>query len=263
MKSISANLNVIIKACEKASKSLIRDFGEIENLQVSIKGPSDFVSSADKKVEKTLIRELEKARPDYSFLSEEIGKIDKKNKNYKWIIDPIDGTLNFLHGIPHFAISVALEKEKEIVCGAIYDPIKDELFFAEKNQGAFLNNQKIRVSKRKTIKDCMLLTGGPSSKSNNKQISLQEYEKISNTITSPLRKMGSAALDMAYIAAGRADGFFQRNLNYWDVAAGLIIVREAGGIISDFSGTKEFVEKKNIIATNSYINKDLVNLLKT
>ena len=263
MKSISANLNVIIKACEKASKSLIRDFGEIENLQVSIKGPSDFVSSADKKVEKTLIKELEKARPDYSFLSEEIGKIDKKNKNYKWIIDPIDGTLNFLHGIPHFAISVALEKEKEIVCGVIYDPIKDELFFAEKNQGAFLNNQKIRVSKRKTIKDCMLLTGGPSSKSNNKQISLQEYEKISNTITSPLRKMGSAALDMAYIAAGRADGFFQRNLNYWDVAAGLIIIREAGGIISDFSGTKEFVEKKNIIATNSYINKDLVNLLKT
>ena len=263
MKSISANLNVIIKACEKASKSLIRDFGEIENLQVSIKGPSDFVSSADKKVEKTLIRELEKARPDYSFLSEEIGKIDKKNKNYKWIIDPIDGTLNFLHGIPHFAISVALEKEKEIVCGAIYDPIKDELFFAEKNQGAFLNNQKIRVSKRKTIKDCMLLTGGPSSKSNNKQTSLQEYEKISNAITSPLRKMGSAALDMAYIAAGRADGFFQRNLNYWDVAAGLIIIREAGGIISDFSGTKEFVEKKNIIATNAYINKDLVNLLKT
>jgi myo-inositol-1(or 4)-monophosphatase len=263
MKSISANLNVIIKACEKASKSLIRDFGEIENLQVSIKGPSDFVSSADKKVEKTLIKELEKARPDYSFLSEEIGKIDKKNKNYRWIIDPIDGTLNFLHGIPHFAISVALEKEKEIVCGVIYDPIKDELFFAEKNQGAFLNNQKIRVSKRKTIKDCMLFTGGPSSKSNNKQISLQEYEKISNTITSPLRKMGSAALDMAYIAAGRADGFFQRNLNYWDIAAGLIIIREAGGIISDFSGTKEFVEKKNIIATNSYINKDLINLLKT
>jgi len=263
MKSISANLNVIIKACEKASKSLIRDFGEIENLQVSIKGPSDFVSSADTKVEKTLIKELQKARPDYSFLSEEIGEIEGKNKNHRWIIDPIDGTLNFLHGIPHFAISVALEKEKEIICGAIYDPIKDELFFAEKNQGAFLNNKKIRVSKRKSIKDCMLFTGGPSAKYDNKEMCLEEYNKISNFLKSPLRKMGSAALDMAYVAAGRTDGFFQRNLSYWDIAAGIIIIKEAGGIISDFSGNKEFVEKKNIIATNSYINRDLINILKT
>ena len=171
--------------------------------------------------------------------------------------------MNFLHGIPHFAISVALEKEKEIICGAIYDPIKDELFFAEKNQGAFLNNKKIRVSKRKSIKDCMLFTGGTSAKYDNKEMCLEEYNKISNFLKSPLRKMGSAALDMAYVAAGRTDGFFQRNLSYWDIAAGIIIIKEAGGIISDFSGNKEFVEKKNIIATNSYINRDLINILKT
>ncbi len=260
MKIISANLNVIIKACEKASKSLIRDFGEIEKLQVSVKGPADFVSSADKKVEETLISELQRSRPDYSILSEEIGEI-KKNSSYRWIIDPIDGTLNFLHGIPHFAISVALEKENEIICGVIFDPIKDEIFLAEKDQGSYLNNHRLRVSKRKKFEDCLILTGGPSYKDLNKNISFDNYIKISKLANSPIRKMGSASLDMAYIAAGRADGFFQKGLSYWDIAAGIIIVKEAGGIISDFDGNSNFIEDKNIIASNTNINTDLIDLL--
>ena len=260
MKIISANLNVIIKACEKASKSLIRDFGEIEKLQVSVKGPADFVSSADKKVEETLISELQRSRPDYSILSEEIGEI-KKNSSYRWIIDPIDGTLNFLHGIPHFAISVALEREDEIICGVIFDPIKDEIFLAEKDQGSYLNNHRLRVSKRKKFEDCLILTGGPSYKDLNKNISFDNYIKISKLANSPIRKMGSASLDMAYIAAGRADGFFQKGLSYWDIAAGIILVKEAGGIISDFDGNSNFIDDKNIIASNTNINTDLIDLL--
>ena len=261
MKTFSANLNVMIKACDKVSKSLIRDFGEVEKLQVSIKGPSDYVSSADTQVEKNLINELNKARPDYSILSEESGEKINKNSEYKWIIDPIDGTLNFLHGIPHFAISVALEKNKEILCGIIFDPIKNEMFIAEKNEGAYLNSQKIRVSNRKKIKDCLILTGGPSFNLENKSEAFNEYLKISNFIPSPLRKLGSASLDMAYVAAGRADGYFQRNLNYWDIAAGIIIIQEAGGLICDYSGKNDFISKKNIIVSNSYINLALIELL--
>lgn len=263
MKTISANMNVMIMACEKASKSLIRDFGEIEKLQVSVKGPSDFVSSADKKVEETLINELKKSRPNYSFLSEEIGEIRIENSEYRWIIDPIDGTLNFLHGIPHFAISLALEKKSEIICGVIYDPIKNEMFLAEKEKGAYLNNKRLKVSSRKQLKDCMIFTGGPAFKSNERESSLNEYRKISKFLPSPLRKMGSAALDIAYVAAGRADGFFQRNLNYWDIAAGIIIVKEAGGFITDYSGNSSYINKNNILVTNSFINRDLVNLINS
>lgn len=261
MKTISANMNVIIMACEKASKTLIRDFGEIEKLQVSVKGPSDFVSSADKKVEKTLITELKKSRPNYAFLSEEIGEIKSENSDYRWIIDPIDGTLNFLHGIPHFAISVALEKKNEIICGVIYDPIKNEMFLAEKEKGAYLNSQRIKVSGRKKLKDAMIFTGGPKFNSKNKDSNLNEYKKISNYLHSPLRKMGSASLDLAYVAAGRAEGFFQRNLNYWDIAAGIIIVKEAGGLITDYSGNSDYINERSIVATNAHINQDLVNLI--
>ncbi len=261
MRTISANINVIIKACEKASKILIRDFGEIEKLQVSVKGPSDFVSSADKNAEKILINELKKSRPSYSILSEEIGEIKSEDSEYKWIIDPIDGTLNFLHGIPHFAISVALEKKNEIICGVIYDPIKNEMFLAEKERGAYLNNTRIKVSGRKNLKDCMIFTGGPKFNSENKDLNFKEYKKISDFLPSPIRKMGSATLDIAYVAAGRADGFFQRNLNYWDIAAGIIIVKEAGGLITDYSGKSDYVDKRNILATNSFINKDLVDLI--
>ena len=253
----------MVKACRKASKTLIRDFGEIENLQVSLKGPGDFVTNCDKKVEKILIDELLKARPSYSILSEEIGEINNDD-SFKWIIDPIDGTSNFLHGIPHFAISIGLEHNKEIVCGIIYDPIKDEMFTAEKGNGSYLNNQRMRVSARSKLMDCIIFTGGPTYKSNDedKRLSLKEYEKFSSKVGTPLRKMGSASLDMAYVAAGRCDGFWQRNLNYWDIAAGIILVKEAGGFVMDFNGNDEYIENKNILVTNSKINEQMIEILK-
>ena len=225
MNSISANLNIMIKASEKASKVLIRDFGEVEKLQVSIKGPSDFVSNADKKSEKIIIEELSKSRKKYSILSEEVGKINNSDTDNMWIIDPIDGTTNFLHGIPHFAISIALKSKNEIISGLIFDPIKNEMFYAEKNNGAYFNNHRIRVSKKKKIENCLFATGGK-----------EEIKSNLNT-----RKSGSAALDMAYVAAGRYDGYFQDHLNLWDVAAGIILVKEAGGKINDidFSNIEE------------------------
>ena len=250
----------MIKACRKASKILIRDFGEIENLQVSLKGPGDFVSAADKKVEKVLIEELQKARPDYSILSEEIGLIDN-DKSFKWIIDPIDGTANFLHGIPHFAISIGLEHNKEIICGIIYDPIKDEMFIAEKGNGSYLNNQRMRVSSRSKLKDCMIFTGGPKIASEDRQLSLKEYNNFASTVLVPIRKLGSAALDMAYVAAGRCDGFWQRNLNYWDIAAGIILVKESGGFVTDFDGENDYIQNKTILVTNSKINKEMIEVL--
>jgi len=261
MKLNSANINVMVKACRKASKILIRDFGEIENLQVSIKGPGDFVSASDKRVEKILIEELQKARPTYSILSEEIGKINNDD-SFKWIIDPIDGTANFLHGIPHFAISVGLEHNKEIICGIIYDPIKDEMFVAEKGNGSYLNNQRIRVSSRSKLKDCVIFTGGPKYEAENKELSLKEYYNFSSKVLIPIRKMGSASLDMAYVAAGRSDGFFQRNLNYWDIAAGIIIVKEAGGYVTDYKGDGDYVENKTILVNNSRVNKEMAEILK-
>ena len=226
MQSISANLNIMIKAAEKASRALIRDFGEIEKLQVSIKGPTDFVSNADLKAEKIIIEELKKARPYYSIISEEDGSEINKDKNNTWIIDPIDGTTNFLHGVPHFAISIALKSGDEIISGLIYDPIKNEMFYAEKENGAFFNNQRIRVSKKKEINSCLFATGGMSK----------------NDIDLPLRKSGSASLDIAYVAAGRYDGYFQNNLNLWDIAAGIIILKEAGGMINEI----DLSQNKNI-----------------
>ena len=223
MKLNSANINVMMKACLKAAKPLIRDFGEIEKLQVSVKGPGDFVSSSDKKVEKILIEELGKARPSYSILSEEVGEI-KNDKEFRWIIDPIDGTSNFLHGIPHFGISIGLEQNNEIICGIVFDPIKDEVFLAEKGNGSYLNNQRMRVSARSKLKNCIIFTGGPKSESKDKDIAIEEYKKFSSKVFIPIRKMGSASLDMAYVAAGRCDGFWQRNLNYWDIAAGIILI---------------------------------------
>jgi len=261
MKLNSANINVMIKACRKASKVLIRDFGEIEKLQVSLKGPGDFVTASDKKVEKILIEELQKARPDYSILSEEIGEI-KNDKSFRWIIDPIDGTANFLHGVPHFAISVALEKQNEIICGIIYDPIKDEMFLAEKGNGAYLNNQRMRVSSRSKLKDCIVFTGGPRIDSEHREISLKEYNNFSSKVLIPIRKLGSACLDMAYVAAGRCDGFWQRNLNYWDIAAGIIIVKESGGFVTDFDGGNKYVENKTILVTNAKINSEMIEVLK-
>ena len=251
----------MVKACRKASKTLIRDFGEIENLQVSLKGPGDFVTNCDKKVEKILIDELLKARPSYSILSEEIGEINNDD-SFKWIIDPIDGTSNFLHGVPHFAISIGLEHNKEIICGIIYDPIKDEMFTAEKGNGSYLNNQRMRVSSRSKLEDCMIFTGGPKRDAKNRELALKEYYKFSIKVLVPIRKLGSASLDMAYVAAGRCDGFWQRNLNYWDIAAGIILVKEAGGFVTDFNGENEYIQNKTILATNAKINKEMIEVLK-
>ncbi|MBA1337536.1 MAG: myo-inositol-1(or 4)-monophosphatase [Pelagibacterales bacterium] len=261
MKLTSANINVLIKTCRKAAKTLIRDFGEIEKLQVSVKGPGDFVSNSDKNVEKIIIEELEKARPKYSILSEEIGEI-KKDEEFKWIIDPIDGTANFLHGIPHFAISIGLEQNKEIICGIIFDPIKDEMFIAEKGNGAYLNNQRVRVSGRSKLENSIIFTGGPKNNAGDRDLSLNEYIKFSSKAFIPIRKLGSASLDMAYVAAGRCDGFWQRNLNYWDIAAGIVIVKEAGGFVTDFNGNKDYVENKNILVTNSKISEEMIEVLK-
>ena len=243
MNSISANLNVMIKASEKASKVLIRDFGEIEKLQVSKKGPADFVTNADLKTEKIIIEELKKAKPNYSIVCEESGIENNKDKDNTWIIDPIDGTVNFLHGIPHFAISIALKSSDEIVSGLIFDPIKNEMFYAEKNNGAFFNNQRIRVSKKNQIDDCLFVTGG----------------KMKEEPNLPYRKSGCAALDMAYVASGRYDGYFQRNLNLWDIAAGIVLVKEAGGIVNeiDLSINKNI----KIIASSTDINSKLLEKL--
>ena len=243
MNVISPNLNLMIKACEKASKVIIRDFGEIEKLQVSKKGPADFVTNSDLKTEKIIIEELKKAKPNYSILSEENGFENNKDKNNTWIIDPIDGTVNFLHGIPHFAISIALKSNDEIISGIIFDPIKNEIFYAEKNNGAFFNNHRIRVSKKNEINDCLFVTGG----------------KLMNELELPYRKSGCAALDLAYVAAGRYDGYFQKDLNLWDIAAGIILVEEAGGVINeiDLSITKNV----KIIASSTDIRSKLLQKL--
>ncbi len=243
MNSISPNLNIMIKAAEKASKVLIRDFGELEKLQVSSKGPSDFVTNSDKKVEKIIIEELTKTRKNFSIIGEEIGELKNSDKENYWIIDPIDGTTNFLHGIPHFAISIALRKKEEIISGLIFDPIKNEIFYAEKNNGAFFNNQRIRVSKKKKIEECLFATGGKN--------------EINNTLNN--RKSGSAALDMAYVGAGRYDGYFQKDLNIWDIASGIIIVKEAGGKINDIN-CSTIKDHQVLAASNAVYEKMIENL---
>ena len=225
----------MIKASEKASKILIRDFGEIEKLQVSKKSPSDFVTNSDLKAEKIIIEELEKARPNFSIISEEKGVKKNKDSNNTWIIDPIDGTINFLHGIPHFAISIALKSNNEIVSGLIFDPIKDEMFYAEKNNGAFLNNQRVRVSNKNNFDECLFAIGGK----------IAEEPNFTN------RRSGSAALDLAYVAAGRYDGYFQKNLNLWDIAAGIILVQEAGGVFENLN--IDNIKNVNVVASNPNI----------
>ena len=244
MISISANLNIMIKAAEKASKSIIRDFGEVEKLQVSKKGPHDFVTKTDKHVEKILIEELSKTKKNYSYITEETGIIKNKDKENIWIIDPIDGTTNFLHGIPHFAICIAHQSKGEILSGLIFDPIKNEMFFAEKNKGAFLNNQRIRVSKKNSLEECLFSSNHEGVK----------YSDLN------MRYSGCAALDLAYVAAGRLDGFFHNKINLWDIAAGNIIVKEAGGIVNDIN--KFDINKIDIKASSEVINGEMLKKLK-
>ena len=244
MISISSNLNIMIKAAEKASKSIIRDFGEIEKLQVSKKGPKDFVTKTDKYVEKIIIEELSKIKKSYSFLSEEVGKIKNKDVENIWIIDPIDGTTNFLHGIPHFAISIALQSDGQIVSGLIFDPIKDEMYYSEKNKGAFLNNQRLRVSKKSSLDDCLF-------SSNHEGVKFSDFN---------MRYSGCAALDLAYVASGRLDGFFHNKINLWDVAAGALMVEEAGGVVNDLNKFNN--NNINIRASSGVISDKMLEKLK-
>ena len=260
MRLNSPQINLITKACIKASRFLIRDFGEIENLQVSSKGPGDFVTSADKRTERILIEELQKAHPEYGIVTEETGIINKSNTKNRWIIDPIDGTFNFMNGIPQFAISVGYEEENEIKCGVIFNPIMNEMFCAEKGNGAYLNNSRIRVSNKKKIKDSLIVTGGPKVASKIKDKIFSEYINVSNNVSN-VRKFGSAALDVAYVACGRFDGYWQRELNYWDIAAGIIILKEAGGFVDFFEEDKNAPLKKNILASNSFIHEELRGLI--
>ncbi len=244
MNSISPHLNIMIKACEKVSKIIIRDFGELENLQVKKKGPQDFVTKTDKRVEQILIEELTKNKKNYSFITEETGIIKNSDENTFWIIDPIDGTTNFLHGIPHFAISIALKLNDEIKSGVIFDPIKNEIFYAEKNNGSFFNNQRIRVSKKNNLDECLFATNHIGAKKSELN----------------LRYTGCAALDLAYVGAGRLDGFFQNKINIWDVAAGAIIIEESGGKVNDLNSFE--INNVDIRAASSSIYDKMLEKLK-
>jgi myo-inositol-1(or 4)-monophosphatase len=256
----SATLNVMISAARKAGRRLTRDFNEVENLQVSKKGPADFVSAADIKSEETLRQELEQARPGYCFLLEEAGFIEGPDKTHCWIIDPLDGTTNFLHGLPHFAISVALEREGELVAAVIYNPITEELFVSEKGKGSFLNDRRLRVSARRDLGEALLATGIPFSGRPGHTVFQNELKTIMGRVAG-IRRYGAASLDLAYVAAGRFDGFWERGLAKWDIAAGILMVREAGGLVMDTEGQRRTLETGNVVATNGELQKPLTDLL--
>ncbi len=242
MNSISPNLNIMIRAAEKASKTIIRDFGEIENLQVSKKGPRDFVTKTDKRVEEILIDELTRYKKNFSFITEESGRIEKRDTDNVWIIDPIDGTTNFLHGIPHFAISIALKIDNELRSALIHDPIKNEIYFAEQNNGAYFNNHRIRVSKKNILDECLFSSNSDGIK--------YAYPTLN------MRNSGCAALDLAYVGSGRLDGYFHNNINLWDIAAGILIVKEAGGTLNDMSKYDD--DNINIRAASSNIYPEMM-----
>ncbi|CAN5416170.1 inositol monophosphatase family protein [soil metagenome] len=254
----SPTLTVMINAVRKASRGVQRDFGEVANLQVSIKGPANFVTAADQKCEKVLRAELEKARPGYGFLMEEGGTVAGTDKDHRWIIDPIDGTTNFIHSIPHFAITIALERKGELAAGVTYNPLTDELFTAEKGQGAFLNNRRLRVAARKDLADAVIAADVPHRGEEEYIMAARELARI-QTRCAGIRRFGSAALDLAYVAAGRIDGYWQRGLQAWDMAAGILIVREAGGYVQDISGRGDPMVTGNIVAGNS----ELMAILQT
>jgi len=256
----SAVINVMEMAAQKAGRKLNRDFGEVEHLQVSRKGPADFVSSADLKAEKIIKEELFKARPNYAFLLEEEGEVNLGDGSGRWIVDPLDGTTNFLHAIPHFCISIALEQKGEITAGVIYNPVTDETYWAEKGRGAFLNDMKIRVSARRDMRYSLLATGIPFHGTEGHQAFLQSLEVVMGEV-SGVRRFGSAALDLAYVAAGKYEGFWESNLNKWDIAAGLLLVREAGGSVTTFDGRNKAYESGEILATNNIIHGPLTRLL--
>ncbi|KAA3517585.1 inositol monophosphatase family protein [Agrobacterium vitis] len=257
----SALLNVMVQAAVKAGKSLSRDFGEVQNLQVSVKGPGDFVSQADMKAEKLVREDLLKARPTYGFLGEEGEEIKGTDGAHRWIVDPLDGTTNFLHGIPQFAVSIALERNGEIVAGVIFNPATDELYTTEKGGGAFLNDRRIRVGARKALSDCVIGCGMPHLGKGNHGKALLELRHVMGEVAG-VRRMGAAALDLAYVACGRFDGFWETGLHAWDIAAGLLLIREAGGFVSDMSGGTDSLDRGDIVAGNEYIQKALLDVVK-
>jgi len=257
----SANITVMVAAARKASRKLRRDFGELENLQVSKKGPADFVTTADMTAEKTLFEELSHARPGYGFLMEERGVVEGTDKTHRWIIDPLDGTTNFMHAIPHFAISIALERNDTIVAGVVYNPVTDEMYAAERGQGAYLNDRRLRVSARRDLAQSVVATGLPFMGQTHHEVELTELEAVMHE-TAGVRRFGSAALDLAYVAAGRFDAYWEHALNAWDIAAGLLLVREAGGFVTDLSGGDTMLKTGDILASNEGIQRPLQELLK-
>jgi myo-inositol-1(or 4)-monophosphatase len=251
----------MIKAARRAGRSLKRDLGEIENLQVSLKGPANFVSLADKRAEEMLYEDLAKARPGYGFIGEEGGSRPGDDKTHTWIVDPLDGTTNFLHGIPQFAISIGLQREGTIIAGVIYNPANDELYTAERGKGAFLNDQRIRVAGRRRLNECVIACGLPHIGRGDHELSRAEMSEIQNRVAG-LRRFGAASLDMAFVAAGRLDGYWERNLQPWDMAAGQILVREAGGTVSGMAGDDDPLLTGHVICGNEFVHAELVKILK-
>ena len=262
MPAYSALLNVMIAAARKAARSLKRDFGEVEKLQVSLKGPGNFVSSADRRAEDILRTELAKARPGYGFHGEEGGRHEGTDKTHTWIVDPLDGTTNFLHGLPQFAISIGLERADTMVAGVIYNPITDELFTAERGKGAFLNDYRLRVAARKRMADAVVACGLPHYGRGELELGRAELTAVQEKVAG-LRRFGSAALDLAYVAAGRFDIYWERNLSPWDMAAGILMVREAGGFVTDLDGHDAMFAKGHIAAGNEPLHKELLSTLKS
>ena len=257
----SALLNVMVQAARKAGRSLTRDFGEVERLQVSVKGPGNFVSAADHRAEEILQAELAKARPGYGFIGEEGGRREGTDATQTWIVDPLDGTTNFLHGIPQFAVSIALEREGTIVAGVVYNPATDELFTGERGKGAFLNDQRLRVAARRRLADAVIACGLPPRSRGDHGLNHREVTAAQEEVAA-LRRFGAAALDLAWVAAGRLDAFWERDLSPWDMAAGMVIVREAGGYVSDMDGGDAIFAKKQVIAGNEFMHKELLGMLK-
>jgi myo-inositol-1(or 4)-monophosphatase len=257
----SALLNVMTAAARKAGRSLKRDFGEVEKLQVSLKGPANFVTAADHRAEEILRTELAKARPGYGFLGEEGGLEEGTDKSHRWIVDPLDGTTNFLHGIPQFAVSIGLERDKVMVAGLVYNPANEELFVAERGKGAFLNDQRLRVANRRRLSDAVVACGLPHLGRGDLAQFRKEFAAIQERVAG-IRRFGAAALDLAWVAAGRLDAYWERDLSAWDMAAGMVLVREAGGYVTDLDGGDAILEKRQIIAGNEFLQTTLISLLK-
>lgn len=264
MPYLSPALNVMVSAARKAGRPLIRDFGELEHLQISMKGPADFVSSADERTERILIEELSKARPGYGFVAEESGAREGSDKSHRFIIDPIDGTTNFLHGVPVFAISVALERDGQLQSGLVYNPVTDEMFVAERGHGAYLNDKRLRVAARKNLAESLIATGIPFMGKGDQSLHDQSLAEVRAIIsrTTGVRRCGAASLDLAYVAAGRFDGYWERVLNPWDIAAGILLVREAGGVVTDMDGRGDPLAKGDVLCANETLHPQLLKILQ-